>query len=468
MTTSPTTAPIHTNVIDVEPEPELAEPAPATLAVIDGKMNEQQVMKLMAHHGMIVPISTPEGLRHLYATRQKMYAAILDENDYLWIVKFKGDKGGGRQYIAANKKEAEERAEALHGDIMCKPTKSGVQKLAEALGITSRCVIREERTYNRTTIGIYCEYEAKHELSGKIESGVGFCGKDERYGKISIHEMITTADTRAYCRAVLRLSAFGDVSAEEIISGVGTTELPEYVPEASPNKAADPLPDEQDDDVLTAWRIYYESVMARDAAKRFLSDAKQETLDARIVRAAARRGDPKSARKLGTLGLKWSGSAQDSSAHQTFEVAIPSQEWLDAVRTSAEPEAAPAAEEEEKEDKLAAALAGTASPPPPTNGNKEGWDLSGNGKKDDADLPADLPERHEPKAGIPEPHPSAETITIAQAKRISKPLIEKLGSKEAAKEWVKTECHVDKSVEIRSNQYEAIMTALGSMKKKED
>jgi hypothetical protein len=426
----------------------------------------------MASMGMIVPMVTPESIRQLYAMRQKMYAAILDENDYLWLVKYKGDRGA-RQYIARNKADAEERCKMLNGEIFAKPVKSGVQKLAEGLGITTECGIREERRYFGV-VGVYCEYRAVHERTGKTEIGIGFCGKDERGGKMSVHEMLTTADTRAYNRAVLRLSAFGDVSAEEIVTGVGTSELPEYVPEGSPNVQADPLPPLKDDFVIASWHRYYEAIMARDEAKRFLPNAKQETLQARVKRAAARRGDQDAAQGLGAAGLRWSGAAQDSPSHQPFTVEQPSQAWLDAVRKPQPESEAPKKEDppkaptqtEEKDPVAEGLRAASKAEETPPSGEKEGWDLSGE-KKDDAGLPADLPERHEPTAGIPQPEPAAETITVAQAKKISLLAVEVCGGRDNAIQWIKTEAHVQKSTEVRSNQYDAIMRALNKMKKKE-
>lgn len=429
----------------------VVDPAPANLAVITEKMSDEQILRAMKAHGMIVPISPPASLRQLYAMRQKMYAAILDENDYLWIVKYKDGKYG-RQYIARNKADAEDRAKALSGDISAKPIKSGVQKLAEALGITARCVLREERSYIGRK-GIYCEYEAKHEHTGKIEQGVAFCGVDEKSGKISVHDMLTTADTRAYNRAVLRLAAFGDVSAEEIVAGLGTGELPEFVPEASHNKIPEPLPEENDDDVVAAMRAYGEALADRDPVKRFLPEAKQDTLDARVLRALARRGDQRSAQRLGTLGLHWEGTAQDSPSHQPFDVGPPK-----TFHTKAAPT--------EKEDTLAKKLGDAEAPPTSGNGKEKGWDLGGDGKKDDDNLPADLPERHEPKAkdGIPQPNPTAEVITVAQAKKVSHLMVEVLGSKDAARAWLKAEAHVEKSTEIHSNQYEIIMSVLTQKK----
>lgn len=462
----------ETQVIDVTAEPvdPPAPPEPTALASLSAttveKMSEPEMIRAMAQHGMIVPISTPDGLRQLYSMRQKMYAAILEENDYLWIVTYPETRNGrtyGRQYIARNRADAEERAESIpQSSISAKPVKSGVQKLAEALGITTRCVVREERKYfNRA--GVYCEYEARHERTGKVETGVGFCGVDERGGKISVHDMITTADTRAYNRAVLRLAAFGDVSAEEVIAGVGTSELPEFVPDGALTKEAAPLPEMSDDDVVAAVNAYVAAVSERPIEKRWAPDAKQDTLAARTTRAAARRGDRKAAHQLGTLGLLWGGIAQDGPDFMTFDVAN-----LDLVEFNQQT----GADTAEKPDRLVEALGGESKPAQANgSGGKEGWNLSGDKKNDDAGLPKDLPDRHEPpkasaeaKEGLPSPDPRAETITVAQAKKLSRLAVEVMGGKEAAKAWMTTECHVAKATEIRSNQYETIMSVLNKKK----
>jgi len=420
---------------------------------------EKSALAEMAAHGMIVPIASPQNLRALYALRQKMYAAILDENDYLWVVHYQDTAKGrtfGRQYIAPNRKAAEERAEALNGSVSGNPIKSGIQKLAEALGITTRAIVREERTVRGET-GYYVEYEARHEKTGKIETGVAFCDPSERNGKMSTHDMIATADTRAYNRAVLRLSAFGAVSAEEIVSG-NVNDAAGFIPEHGVNKVPQELPATTDSVVVSAAEAWALNIHNRDVSSQFLPDAQQNVLSARITRASARRGDMKAAKALGATGLRWEGEAQDSRDHQVF-------------RIDDAPDIAASTSTREVVDPVAEGMAKDASPGPTSNGKGTGWDLSGG--DDDKGLPEDLPDKHapiesrnpQPSLGIPAPHPDAETITTGQAKKVSVLMVNVLGSKEAAKAWLSLEARVERSTKIRSNQYEKITDALNKIQK---
>ena len=70
------------------------------------------------------------------------------------------------------------------------------------------------------------------------------CDSSERNGKISKHHIITTADTRGYNRAVMRLSGFGEASADEIIAGASEgQELPDRVPVTTTSmRKPEPLP----------------------------------------------------------------------------------------------------------------------------------------------------------------------------------------------------------------------------------
>jgi len=432
------------NVIDVVPDDEssaLALPPSSDEPTLDNR-----AMKMLERAGYIVPVAAPRQLREASALKQRIYAAILDERDYMYTVSYKtNDKGreSTRQWLTMNRAEAIERANALNGVVGAKPKKSGIVKLARALGIVCRPILREERTV-RGVLGFYVVYEAAHAGTGLSEEGVGWCDPSERYGNMSIHDMIGTADTRAYNRAVLRLSGFGDVSADEIIAGASSEEpLPEYVPEPVETKPLAALPPPNDDKVLTASRIWAEHV-ARRQGDRFAAEAQQDNLEARSLRARARRGDEGAAQKLGVLGLHWKGSAQDGRSQPVFDVEAP----------PIKPEDVKLAE---------GAVFQTLSIPqgaPKSNGESEkDWDLSGKGSPTDDEPP--LPEAEHSTSAIPQPHPNAETITTGQAKKVSQLLLSAFGGdKDKARQWLKTEARVDGSVHLRTNQYSAVVSTL--------
>jgi hypothetical protein len=87
----------------------------------------------------------------------------------------------------------------------------------------------------------------------------------------------------------------------------------------------------------------------------------------------------------------------------------------------------------------------TAEPP-------GGWGLSGKGS-DDATEP-------EEKPFVPAPDMSAEGITTAQAKKVSALLLKEFDNPASARAWLKKAAQVERTTHLRTNQYEALMTAI--------
>lgn len=419
--------------------------------------------------GFITPLATPEQLRAAFGYQQQMMAAILDERDYIYVVSW--DEGSKRKQriesLRSTAKQIFDKVEKLNGDMSAKPKKSGIVKLARGLGITATRKRCEGLPDDPKATYSYVEYEAFHERTGKRETGVGWCDNTERGGRISKHDIISTADTRAYNRAVLRLAGFGDVSADEIVAGASFGSADEFVepPKPAATKEMDPLPDEADDDVLAAASTWAEAVARRAAdndGKYWAPDAKQDTREARELRAKARRGNLRAAKQLGTKGLYWKGTASDGIGYDTFTVYEP-------PTMPADIEAAWEAADKAK-DEVEAKIG-------KKRGDK-GWNLSGKGSdKDDEGMPPDIAENIEQTTkatGIPSPAPNADPITLGQAKKVSELLkacfAEKANAvqpaeKEAMIQWLKSSAHVVKTTEIHANQYEPIMRALKALKK---
>jgi len=391
----------------------------------------------LADLGFITPLATPQRLRAAFAEKQRLYAAILDESDYIYTVSYM-ENGKARQNIYARRKDAEKAAEAYGVDIRASPKKSGIVKLASALGIEARRKQARGLPDDPAATYSYVIYEAIHARTGRSEEGVGWCDKTERGGRISAHDVIATADTRAYNRAILRLSGFGDVSADEIVPGASSDEAIHTTDSALKKPPA--LPASTTDEIITAQRWW-----AEEAAKRgsFLPDAQQNSKVGRELRARARRGNETAARQMGTMGYTWQGVAQDSISHDTFEVEPPTitVASIEAVKKAAE------------------------------DPSKPGWDLSGTGNAHEEDRKNDpKPVSREqaaasvPAAGVPRSlgarDGASETITTIQAKNLSELLLGKLGTREAAQAWLKTHADVERSALVRQNQYDALMNLL--------
>lgn len=386
--------------------------------------------------GFITPIATPQRLRAAFAEKQKLYAAILDESDYIYSVSFT-EAGKTKQNIYARRADAEKCAKVYQVDIRASPKKSGIVKLASALGIEARRKLTRGLPDSPEATYSYVTYEAMHKRTGRSEEGIGWCDKTERGGRISSHDVIATADTRAYNRAVLRLAGFGDVSADEILSG-GMVEEPTWLQAESEPAPKKPqaLPASTSDEVVTAQRWWAEESTKREAG--FLPDAQQASKVGRELRARARRGNETAARQMGSLGYAWNGPAQDSISHETFEVELPtiSASDIEMVKKAS-----------------------------------QGWDLSGTGNSYEEDRkneqkPVDRAQAaaEVPAAGVPKATDkrdgSSETITSIQARTLSEMLLAKLGTREAAQAWLKKHADVERSALVRQSQYDTLRTAI--------
>jgi len=420
----------------------------------DGSVVGQQVMerdedsaahmRVLDEMGIITPLATPQVLRAVFARKQSLYAAIMDPHDYIYLVSYK-ENNKTRQFVSDNMERAQKVAETCDSKVFAKPKKSGIVKLADALGIEAEIETQGWQVDPSTSEHYYeVVYRAVHKRTNRSALGKGACDRAERGGRISVHDILTTADTRAYNRAVLRLSGFGDVSADEIIAGLdGDAGTPEYVPEAQALPLAPKaLPPESEDEVVTATRIWAENIAALG---KYAPTNEQGTKPAREMRAKARRGDPRQAAMLGAAGLQWSGRAQDGPGFQAFDVGDPRILPRDVSA-------------------VASASAETAK-------KTEGWDLSG--KPDGDDVPAKeeaqateaTEAESKPANPIPKPDARTEVVSTAQARKVSTALVELLGSREAAKEWFSSNAHVPTTKNLRANQYVPMMNHIKTMKK---
>lgn len=437
----------ESNAVVVREDGRVEEPGTELMAPEE----QSDAIQTLNDMGFITPIATPEQLRKAFAQKQKLYAAILDPSDYLYVVELPKTGGKGmRQAVFRAREQAEKAAKSSSSDsykpeIRATPKKSGIVKLARALGIIAQRKAVKGLPEDPNAQYSYVVYEAQHKGTGLTEEGVGWCDKSERGGQISTHDCIATADTRAYNRAVLRLSGFGDVSADEIIAGASMDEeIPPYVPEKKQMKKPDALPPNINDEVVAASRAWAEKFAERGQAA---AGAQQATKVARELRAKTRRGDTKAAVQLGEMGLTWQGRAQDDISSEPFEV----------------DDAPPVKPEDVKAVEQAASG---------SNGEKQGWDLSGQGAAaDDAPMPEQeqQPEPETPPSApsgaseIPDANQAAETITTAQAKRVSKLLLKMTDNdREKAQQWLKHHAGVERSSHLRDNQYDAVMNKLRS------
>jgi hypothetical protein len=402
--------------------------------------NETASLSDLSDLGFITPIATPTRLRAAFAEKQRLYAAILDESDYIYTVAFT-ENGRTKQNIYTRRVDAEKAANAYGVDIRASPKKSGIVKLASALGIEARRKMTRGLPDDPAASYSYVVYEAMHKRTGRSEEGIGWCDKTERGGRISSHDVIATADTRAYNRAILRLAGFGDVSADEIVPGASNDDGPANLPEAMP-KPPLALPASTSDEVVTAQRWWAEESAKREAG--FLPDAQQSSRAGRELRARAARGNETAARQMGTMGYTWQGIAQDSIGHQSFDVEAPTITVSDFAR-------------------IKAAVGDPAKP---------GWDASGTGSviEENRKLDAEKPvTREQAAAGVPAASVpsraaardgSGETVTSIQAKNLSELLLAKLGTKDAAQAWLRKHADVERSSLVRQNQYDNLKALL--------
>jgi hypothetical protein len=420
-----------------------------------GDVSPQQMMQFLRDMGFPVPIASPEQLRTAFDYQTRMFAAVLAESDYLYVVSYKSnEKQQANIFTSLDEAKAlAERFAHLGAAISAKPKKSGVVKLARALGITARVERRAGLPEDPLSTYSFVEYMATHEGSGRSETGVGWCDLGERNGRITKHDCIATADTRAYNRAVLRLAGFGDVSAEEIVpTSTAGDEPPASVPEQPKYRRAEAPPGENTDIVLAACSAWAEAAASRADSERYLPAAGQDTREARELRAKARRGDVEAATRLGARGLHWHGTAIDGNGFEPWNVtapAITAEQVLLGRRAAAQ---------------VSGAVSASAQR---ADARATGWDLSSKGSGSD-DAPATAPATAAAGSGgppgdvdIPAPDPSKDAITSAQAKKVSMALKDACnGNVEQVRAWLREHCKVASTTELRTNQYDALMRHL--------
>jgi hypothetical protein len=392
----------------------------------------------MEEMGLIVPVATPAIIRAAFEERQRLLAAILSDDDYMFMVPVQS-QGRTRNQICNTRAEAESICKKLGltiDYIKGTPKKTGIAKLAVALGITARRVRTTGLPDDDKAPYAYSEYEASHRGSGKTEVGVGWCDSSERNG-MSKHDIIATADTRAYNRAILRLSGFGDVSGDELVPmppGHGVEVTDDRTEKAPPRgRAPAPLPLVSEDQVLIAARTWAQLIADRDENERFASPAKQQANSGwRFLRAKARRGDQYAAAEMGTAGIPWEGEAQDAPLDATFVVEASPVSYLDVLRAR-HGTAGNEVTDVEPVERAAAQASPAKYQEPPQEAGPPGATFFG-------------PEGHR--------------ITDAQIQRLSTELLRKFGTKDKAKAWLKENLGLDSTRELHEDRYEQVLAMI--------
>lgn len=189
-----------------------AEMVPAERRVITAQQIEDA--------GLLMPLVDPAALRAAFAERQRVLTSILDPNrDFVYSVRYFDRENKQRTYSCGTLDEAKKQAKHLTGEernYSAHPKKSGVLKLAHALGIESRMVSVEGLPKDPRATWSSCRYLATHKRTNRQEEGQGYCDKTEKGGGMHNHAIISMADTRAYCKAVLRCAGYDNVGADEI------------------------------------------------------------------------------------------------------------------------------------------------------------------------------------------------------------------------------------------------------------
>jgi hypothetical protein len=170
--------------------------------------------------GLLMPLADPAALRAAFAERQRVLTSILDpDRDFLYSVKYRDRDGNERSTLVNTLTEAKRQIEHLGNGAKydAHPKKSGCLKLAHALGIESVMVETTGLPKDPRANWSSCRYIATHKRTGRREEGQGYCSSDERPNqKMKAHAIISMADTRAYCHAVLRCAGYDNVGAEEM------------------------------------------------------------------------------------------------------------------------------------------------------------------------------------------------------------------------------------------------------------
>lgn len=194
-------------------------PEGAALAPASPGMGEYTPAGVFAEAGLIVPPVSPVQVRALFKMRQEYYTALLDPgHDFLYSVSYI-ENGKPREYMTTKLASAEEFVKVYKGEYKARPRKSGVEKLAESLGIQGEIIESRGLPNEKNEDYSLVRYKATHLKTGRVAYGVGWCDIRER-PTMSKHALIATADSRSFSRAVLRLIGYGEVGAEEILAGI--------------------------------------------------------------------------------------------------------------------------------------------------------------------------------------------------------------------------------------------------------
>ncbi len=173
---------------------------------------------------LIIPPASPEQIRSLYATRQRYYTALLDPNhDFIYSVSY-SDSGKQREYMTTSLESAQKFAGRYGVTYKARPRRSGIEKLAEGLGIEAKVVEQLGLPLEKNETFAWVRCVATHRRTGRSAYGIGYCDNLER-PYMTKHAVIATADSRAFARAVLRLIGYGEVGADEIMAGMADEDV---------------------------------------------------------------------------------------------------------------------------------------------------------------------------------------------------------------------------------------------------
>lgn len=185
---------------------------PATGQVVDTQLTDEQIEAA----GYLMPVMNIAALRAGQKQRQQILTQLLDPDlDFLYTVTYKDNNGKPRQNFFTKLKDAKDGAKFVAGVLTAHPKKSGCIKIAHALGIESREVRTEGLPRDQKATYSSSHFVAKHKRTGREEEGQGYCDKAEK-PEAKNFVIISMANTRAYCHAVLRCAGYDNVGADEM------------------------------------------------------------------------------------------------------------------------------------------------------------------------------------------------------------------------------------------------------------
>lgn len=419
----------------------------------------------MEEAGFLTPVAPLHQIRAYFDYTQKVYAAILDDRDFLYTVSIT-EQGKKRELAYTSLEHAKKTAETYGADIKASPKKSGIAKLAVALGIEVKRTKTTGLPYEPASRHSFVEMIALHKKTGRTAEGIGWADLDEKGGHMSRHDAIATADTRAYNRAILRLSGFGDVSAEEILSvdllergidgempnarnrgdegrrqqqGQPTQQQGQGQRQNQQQSTAPGLPEKTSAEVMASATTWAEHVLKRAQGERFVPNARQGDKEPRELRGRARAGDATSAAKLGDLGYQWSGPADNATGGRFFVEQAPVDLGALGRRLTTESSSPEQGTSSQGTGQEAA-----------TQPGQPGWDLSGKGAaQDDKGT-------QQQSAGTT-PMPSSDTIPSSMAKTLTDAILGKIKTREEAQAWLHENFGVRRSIEMTPTQFAEAM-----------